>query len=891
MSGREHAPDKAPSTQISPPHRRTRPPAVEAIAGWSARHRKTAVFGWLALVAVAYLIGQLLGTPSLPQNDLGQAGQAERTLEHLGVSAPPVEEVLIQARTPGATFASDPALRQAVSQVAAALSRLPGAAAGIRTPLSPGGQALVSANGRSALVTFTVPGPPADDTTAVGPALSAVAAVQAGHPALLVAEAGDASMPAGGQQPAQQRLRQGQETSLPLTLVLLAVVFGALAAAGIPVLLAITSALTAIWLLAIPGHWLPVGSDTTVVVLLIGMAVGVDYSLFYLRREREERARGVPQSEAITTAARTSGRAIVVSGLTVMIALAGLTLTGYSLFTGIAIGTILVVGIAVTGSLTVLPALLSWLGDRVDKGRIPFIGRRRAAAQSSRLWADLVRRVVRRPLVWGGAAVITMLVIAAPLLGIRLAYPADDVPAGLPVVSTVNSIQAAFPQSPEPAQVVVTGRDLAGPAVTGAITELSKLAAAGGPLRSPVTVSSVADGRALIVSVPLAGNGGDTASYSALQQLRSQILPPTLGRAGVSYAVTGDTAIGHDDASQLSARTPLVLAVVAVLAFCLLLVAFRSIVLPLVSIAVNLLSIGAAYGVVTFIFQAGRLQGLLGYTGFGAITPWVPLFLFVFLFGLSMDYHVFILSRIRERRQHGDSTADAITAGISTSAGVVTSAAVIMVTVFSLFVVMGQVELKMLGIGLPVADPAGRHPRPRHPRAGRHDPARRSMLVPASLAVLAARPGSPELTGGVTTRPFGIIRPERPRPFRRRRGCLAAARWILVSALTRCARSSPVSEAASACSSSRRSRSTGRRRARPASVSHRRTRRLSRSSARRTSCAFARRWTRPGPFPPRTRRWPGWPPPAVCGSASTSTWLPAAASRRQPGRSRPTCGN
>jgi putative drug exporter of the RND superfamily len=694
---------EAPSTPISPPQRRARPPAVEAIAGWSARHRKTAIFGWLALVVVAYIIGQLLGTPNLPQNDLGQAGQAEQTLQHLGVTAPTTEEVLIQARTPGATFATDPSMRQAVSQVTAALSRLPGAAAGIRSPSSPGGQALVSANGRSALVTFTVPGPAADVTTAVGPALSAVASVQASHPGLLVAEAGDASVQRAVSNQISSDFGKAEETSLPLTLILLVGVFGALVAAGIPVLLAITSALTATWLLAIPGHWLPVGSQTSVVVLLIGMAVGVDYSLFFLRRQREERAHGVPPSQAITAAARTSGRAIVVSGLTVMTALAGLMLTGYSLFTGMAIGAIVVVGIAVTGSLTVLPALLSWLGDRVDKGRIPLIGRRRAAAPPSRLWAGLVRRVVRRPLLWGGTAMIAMLAIAAPALGIRLAYPAIDAPAGLPVVSTMNAIQAAFPQSPAPAEVVVTGQDLTGPAVTGAITELGRLAAAGGPIREPVTASVVAGGRALIVSVPLAGNGGDAASYSALQELRGQILPQTLGRAGVSYAVTGDTASNYDDASQLSARTPLVLAAVAALAFCVLLLAFRSVVLPLVSIALNLLSVGAAYGLITLIFQDGRLQGLLGYSGFGAITPWVPLFLFVFLFGLSMDYHVFILSRIRERRQRGDTTTEAITAGISTSAGVVTSAAVIMVAVFSIFIGMGQVELKMLGIGLPAA--------------------------------------------------------------------------------------------------------------------------------------------------------------------------------------------
>jgi putative drug exporter of the RND superfamily len=693
-----------PPPPDTPSPGRAKLPAVEAIAGWSARHRKTAVFGWLALVAVAYLIGQLLGSPSLQQNDLGQAGRAEQTLEHLGVAAPTAEAVLVQPRTPGATFATDAAMRQAVSQVTAALSRLPGAAAGIRSPLQSGGQALVSANGRSALVTFNVPGPAADVTTAVTPALDAVAKVQARHPGLVVAEAGDASLGQAVTNQVNADFGKATEVSIPLTLVLLTLVFGTLVAASIPVLLALTSALTAIWLLAIPGHWLPVGSQTSTVVLVIGMAVGVDYSLFFLRRHREERAQGTSPHQAIAVAARTSGRSIVVSGLTVMTALAGLFLTGYSLYNGIAIGAIVVVGIAVTGSLTLLPALVSWLGERLNKGRIPFIGRRRAAATPSVVWAAVVRRVVRRPLVWGGAATLVMLAIAAPALGMRLAFPAIDAPASLPVVSTIEATQAAFPQSPAPAEVVVTGRHLTGPAVARAITSLGRIAAEhGSPIREPVAATLVANGRALVVSVPLAGDGGDATSYRALGTLRDRILPETLGRAGVTYAVTGDTADNHDTASQLSARTPLVLAVVAAVAFCLLLFAFRSLVLPLVSIGLNFLSVSAAYGLITFIFQGGRLEGLLGYTSSGAITPWVPLFLFTFLFGISMDYHVFILSRIRELRRRGESTAGAVTGGISSSAGVVSSAALIMVAVFSIFIGLDQVELKMLGVGLAAA--------------------------------------------------------------------------------------------------------------------------------------------------------------------------------------------
>src|ERR1700683_2812986 len=220
----------------------------------------------------------------------------------------------------------------------------------------------------------------------------------------------------------------------------------------------------------------------------------------------------------------------------------------------------------------------------------------------------------------------------------------------------------------------------------------------------PITTASVADGRALIVNVTLAGNGTNTVSNDALLTLRDRVPPATLGRVhGISYAVTGNTASSYDDTRQIDTRYPLVFAAVAALAFVLLLVAFRSVTLPLVSIGLNLLSVGGAYGLVTLVFQDGRLQGPLDYTSFGAITPWVPLFLFVFLFGLSMDYHVFILSRIREIRLGGASTKDAVIRGISSSAGVVTGAAVIMMAVFSIFASLHLFELKMLGVGLPAA--------------------------------------------------------------------------------------------------------------------------------------------------------------------------------------------
>ena len=694
----------AEHTGPEPP--RSRGPIVERIAGWSARHRKTALFGWLLLVAGAVVIGGMLGTKNLNSYDPGQSGQAERVLARPGVVQPDSETVLVQARAAaGHTVAGDPEIRQAIRQVTAALAAMPKVAADIRSPLTPGGHKLISRDGRSALIIFNVAGKTGNADQTVAAAQRAVAAVQAVHPDLRVAESGQASVDRAISSIIGSDFRRAEVTSVPITLVLLLLVFGALIAAGIPLLLAGTSVVTAISLLAIPGQWLPIDSTTSSVVLLVGMAVGVDYSLFYLRREREERAAGRSKDEAIRIAAGTSGRAIVVSGLTVMISLAGLFLTGIDVFTGMAVGTIMVVGVTVLGSLTALPAALSLLGNWVDRGRIPFLGRRRTAARRSRVWEALARRVVAKPVLIGGAAAVALAALAAPALGMRLANPGfRDLPTSVPVVQNLLATQRAFPGGPAPAEVVVTGRDLTGPAVQHAVAALQGRAATSPALREPVTTTLLGHGQVLVVSVPLAVGGTDATSNQALATLRDQVLPATFGRVGgVNYAVTGMTAGNHDFAAQLDATMPLVFVFVLGLAFLLLMVTFRSLFIPLMSIALNLLSIGAAYGVVTLIFQHGYLHGPLGFSPFGAIVPWIPLFMFVLLFGLSMDYHVFILSRIRELRSRGMPTKEAITTGIGASAGVVTSAAVIMVSVFSIFATLSVIEFKMIGIGLATA--------------------------------------------------------------------------------------------------------------------------------------------------------------------------------------------
>jgi putative drug exporter of the RND superfamily len=699
-------------------------PLAERIAHWSAGHAKTAVIGWFALVGIAFAAGQLLGTQSLPQYDPGQAGAGEQVLHDLNVSSPPAESVLIQPRGPDSgqlTYATDPQMRQAVRVVAAALVRMRA------TAMHVSAAGLISASGRSTLVTFQVPGPRADQTGNVGADLAAVARIQARFPDLTVAEAGDASANAAGNSLLESDFRRAEYTAIPITLILLLIVFGALIAAGIPVVLAGSAVAATISLLAIPSRFLPIRGGTSEIVLILGMAVGVDYSLFYLRREREERAAGRSPAAALRIAAATSGRAIVVSGLTVMISLAGLFLSGIELFTGMAFGTITVVGVAVVGSFTVLPGSLSLLGDWADRAQVPFLGRRSTAARPSRFWAALVGRVVRNPAVWGGLAAAAMIALTVPAFGMRLGNPLIDLPANVPVAQTLAKIGAAFPGRPAPAEVVATGQNLGSPAVQAALTALERRASASGPLRPPITATPVASGRGLIIDVPLAGSGSDGVSDRALLTLRDQALPQTLGRvAGISYSVTGNTAITYDWGTTLRARTPIVFAVVAGLAFLLLMTAFRSLLLPLVSVLLNLLSVGAAYGVITLIFQDGWLQGAIGITANGSIAQWVPLFMFVFLFGLSMDYHVFILSRIRERRLSGMSTTDALTSGIAASAGVVTSAAVIMVAVFSIFATLSFVDVKTLGIGLAVAVLIDAT-------------AVRGILVPAAIALLGDR--------------------------------------------------------------------------------------------------------------------------------------------------------
>jgi RND superfamily putative drug exporter len=684
-----------------------RPPLVERLAAWSARNRKKTLAGWLLLVVLAVGLGAAFGHNKLHSTDPGESGRAQKVLRAQAGANVYRENVLIQPLDgqPG-TFRGDPALQQATRDVLTALAGTNGAVTKVHSPFDgPAAASLISADGRSVLVGFQVAGPDAQLDAHFQAAVAAVDGVRAKHTDVRIAEAGDATLGDAVSQASDTDLHNAELTSLPLTLVILLVVFGTLVAAGVPVLLSASAVAAALGVLGLVGKFVPTNSTASSVVLLIGMAVGVDYSLFYVRRQREERAAGRDLETALRISARTSGHAIAVSGLTVVLSLAGLFLTGIDVFTGMAVGTILAVGLAVLGSVTVLPAVLAMLGDRIDALRVPLLGKRRTAARESRAWTAVARAVVRRPLVLGGAATALLALLAVPALGMKLSDPAitNELPHSIPAVDAMARIQEAFPGTPSPAEVVVWGANANSQAVLSAVEGLhQQVAASGGALHEPI--STVPVGSALVIKVPLAGSGTDSVSDHALELLRHQALPATLGKvSGIDYAVTGTTAGPYDFAAALHGRTPIVFGFVLLLSFVLLALAFRSLAVPLLSIALNLLSIAAAYGVVVLGFQHGALGSVLGFSSYGGVISWLPLFMFVVLFGLSMDYHVFILSRVRELWSRGEEPRDAVAKGIGSSAGVVSSAAVVMIAVFALFASLSSIEYKMLGVGMAVA--------------------------------------------------------------------------------------------------------------------------------------------------------------------------------------------
>ncbi|GAA1017062.1 MMPL family transporter [Streptomyces thermogriseus] len=670
--------------------------------GWSARHPWAAVGIWVLFVVLAVGLGSVTGRQDVQQGEQlkGETHTAARILEDAGIEEPAGETVLIQAKD-GSTRATDAGFRAAVADVIEAVE----ATGQVTDVASPYDTNTISRDGRSALVRFAIRGDADTAGERVGPVLKAVEDVQKDHTSLRIEEIGGASIQKQYSDAFGEDFRKAEYSAVPVALGILLIAFGALVAALLPVALALTAVMATMGLMAVVSHLQPMSDTANSVMLLVGMAVGVDYCLFYLRREREERAAGRDAGAALRIAAATSGRAVVVSGVTVCVAMAGMLFTGIAEFEAMGLASLMVVAVAMIGSVTVLPALLSLLGERVEKGRIPFLGRRDGRAES-RFWKAVLRRVLARPVLSVVVAAGALLAVAAPALGMRTSELTLDqeFSDSLPVVQTYNRVNEAFPGGSGPARVVVEAEDITAPQVRRALEEFKEQAVASGASHGPVGVRLYEARNVAVVSVPLVGGSDLDKAGESLRKLRDEVRPATLGRVdGVRAPITGQVAGSHDFNDQLVGSVVPVFAFVVVLAFLLMLLSFRSLSIAIASILLNLLSVGAAYGILVTVFQHGWGASLVGADGVGAIVTWLPLFLFVILFGLSMDYHVFVVSRIREARLRGLGTKEAIQHGVITTAGVVTSAAVIMVAVFAIFGTLSMQSMKQMGVGLAAA--------------------------------------------------------------------------------------------------------------------------------------------------------------------------------------------
>jgi RND superfamily putative drug exporter len=671
---------------------------------WSASHWKTAVFGWLVFVVLAFGVSTQVTTKNIKDEDYttGQSHKAEMILKQgFPQSDPQTEFVLVQSSKLSVNAA---AFHATIDDVVRAVKGNPNIK-NLKSPLDPANPDLVSDDRSTAMVTFDMKGKYDDATKKIDPIEAAVAQVGKAHPGFYVGEAGAISSGKALDKMFTDQLKLAGERSIPITIIVLLLVFGALVAVGVPLLLALSGVIATVGLVALPSHLVPMDKDVDAVILLIGLAVGVDYSLFYLKREREERAAGKSSRAAIEAAAATSGRSVLISGFTVIIAMAGMMFSGDKTYLGFGIATMMVVGIAMLGSLTVLPALLSKLGDRVEKGKIPFLHRLRRDSGENRAWKKILAPAMRRPGIAAAVAGGALLLMAVPVLHLHTAQTGlNALPNSAPTVATIKKVQSEFSDGTAAQSEVAIKGDLNAPATQRAISALKSQVVARGLNSGSIEVEANAAHTVARVDIPLVGEGTDSVSMKALDTLRNDVLPATIGKVdGAEYGVTGPTAASADENALLKRKTPIVFGFVLVFAFALLLVTFRSVVVAAKAIVLNLLSVGAAYGVLVAVFQWGWGEGLLGFSSNGGIAQWLPIFMFVILFGLSMDYHVFILSRVREAFDRGMSTADAVEHGITTTAGVVSSAALVMVGVFAVFALMPILDMKEMGIGLAAA--------------------------------------------------------------------------------------------------------------------------------------------------------------------------------------------
>ena len=697
-----------------------REPWTVRVAMWSARHRWPVAALWF-VVTIGLFVASLAAGGTRAQEAVSndqrarfEAGEAYVIFGDAGPSEEeeePSQQYLLVVATNDGRSVADPAIATSIDDLVARLTEASSTVNGAEVPTFtdlihplkvPPQAGLVSPDRTAARIVARVLGDGPALAERLDPTPGLVVDLRADHPDLTILALNNTLANAEIGELVNSDLDGSLRLTIPLTFAILLIAFGAVVAAVVPLVLAVTALLAAFGTLGLYSQLVsPVSPYASQLIVLIGLAVAVDYSLFMVTRFRSERRNGRSKDSSIEVASSTAGRAVFFSGLAVMISIAGLFLLDDPLFRSMAIGTIAVVFIAVVGSLTFLPATLAILGDRVNRGRIPIIGRDRPEA--SGFWSTAVRFAMRRPLIVAVTVAVALVAAASPVGRLHIGQTDfTSFPDTLEAVQAVNLINDKWPDgSTLQLQVVVTRADE--PATQAAIERMTAELLALDGLGEPTSSRLSGDGTVAMVSVVMSGGENDLANRAIVDDVRGRVVPEVFGTLdGVRALVTGDAAYTKDVTDFYAEGLPLVIGFVLSLSFVLLLVAFHSIVIPIKAILLNILSTGTAYGLLVLVFQEGWLHEQIGFKP-GVIESFVPIFIFTILFGLSMDYHVFILTRIKEARDRGLDSNAAVERGITITSGTITSAAAIMVVVFSVFVTLELVVIKQLGFGLAVA--------------------------------------------------------------------------------------------------------------------------------------------------------------------------------------------
>lgn len=676
------------------------PPPSSPLARWCVRHR------WVVLVlAVVVLLGGgaaastgILTTPA-DQQLVGDSRQAVDIQSAAGIGEGMSEQVVVTAPD-----------RLTEAQARALGVELSEAYEGTKGVASVG-DPVPGVDGRSVVLPVELAASEDGSTAplpekAVLPMLDVTESFAAAHPDHEVGQIGEGSINHEFGETLGEDFRKAEIFSIPLTLIILLIAFGSVVAAGVPLVLGVGSVVSAIGLTALVSNGImTVDPNAQSLILLIGLAVGVDYALFILRRAREERAAGASVEDSIAIAGGTAGRAVIISGVTVIVAMTGMLVAG-GLFASLAIGTIFVVAVAVVASATVLPAVLGVLGDKVDALRLPF-SRRRAARAGSRdsFWGRLAGRAARRPLAWTLTAGALLLALAVPSFGMKTALGGvETMPQDLAVIKAYHQLEQAIPSDGTGLQVVVQAPAAEQEDVAEALADAVPVVEGVDHVTGVAPQPRVSDDSTVtVLDMGVGITGSDDRMPGVVDSVRRDVVPLVESAVPGAEVHVGGEAAATDLAAWMDSRLPWVVGFVLTLTFVVMLLSFGSAWLAGATVGLNLLSVGAAYGVMTAVFQGQWAESLLGFDSTGAIAAWLPLLMFVVLFGLSMDYHVFVTSRVREARLDGATPREAVRLGVARSAGVVTSAAAIMIGVFSIFGFMSMLDMKQLGVGLAAA--------------------------------------------------------------------------------------------------------------------------------------------------------------------------------------------